>query len=162
MGCAYVKIYTLSLLSIRTTGHSDRNGMYVCTNIHACYHCPVHLVSRHLDGFGTYLCTNNYTYMLPLSVPSICTTGTLGQKWDVPMDQYTCTLPPVSVSSICTVGTLEWKWDVPMYQYTRMLPLSRQFIPLEHSEVGCANKIIINTCFCPVRSTCIIHTVKSG
>ena len=33
--------------------------------------CPVHLVLRHLDGFGTYLCTNNYTYMLLLSRPFV-------------------------------------------------------------------------------------------
>ena len=42
----------------------------------------------------------------------------------------------LSVLSICTTGTHGWKWDVPMYQYTVSctLPLSRPVVPLGHLD----------------------------
>ena len=119
----YTCMLPMSLSSICSIG-TLRNGRYLCTDVHACYHC----LSRpfvplgHLDGNGMYLCTD--VHACYHSIPSIRTTGTLGQKWDVPMYHYTCMLP-LSVPSIRTIGTL-----VPMYQYTRMLPLSRPFVPL--------------------------------
>ena len=92
--------------------------------------------------FGYTVCTNMLT-----TVPSIRTIGTLGQKWDISMYQYTCmftTVRPVrsyhwdtwteigctyvpiynmhvtTVPSIRTIGTLEY---IHMYRCTCMLPL---------------------------------------
>ena len=86
--------------------------------------CPVH--SYHWDTWTemghTYIHVP-YTCMLPMYLSFICSTGTLGRKWEIPMYQYTCT-SPLSLPSIRTTGTLGRKWDVPMYQYTCMLQIS--------------------------------------
>ena len=46
--------------------------------------------------------------VLPLSIPSIRTIGTLGQYWDIPIHQYTCMF--TTVCPVHIVGTLGQKW----------------------------------------------------
>ena len=76
-------------------GHWDVNGMYQLTYIHSCYRCLSHprILLGHWDRNAMY----QHTYLLLLSVPSICTAGTLGRKCDVPTYILVTVVCPIHV-----------------------------------------------------------------
>ena len=56
-----------------------------------------------------------YTFIVTF-VPSMCTVGTLGRKWDVPT--YLLLLSVPSMGCVYTVGILGRIWDVPTDSHT--------------------------------------------